>query len=1235
MTANNLPFLKKIKDKNFFYSLVFFSFFIALLSLFYTENLSYHQNITAFEFRRQWDAIQNDMEDIYESLRDFKSSSCQEIDDNKGLKDYFYAYFKDLDKTFSDSEKKIKSLKEFIKQDAGFISLKDSFIVHLDSLLIINEVSLSKLKNMEFDFQNNITENHFVRIHDAIDFIKKNNKNYLDIMNSSHEFQLRSQIFENEFSSLYLGIFSNYKNHQFIFYFIFVFFIIWGVCFFLFQRYLLLENGVLMKRHQEDSESDDIFRNLLVSLDQAFFYLDSSFHVIDINKKALELFKEPADNIIGASLEKFVDPLDLALFRDWVTNEQSLLRSPKKEIRFLKSLKDPFIAQIFMKHIKNKKNGFFICFIKDISEMKYQEEKNLQEKQEASSKIFFLEKIFQAILAETKEGIFILDKKGEIQSFSHSIYEIFGYEGIDIHHYSIKEIISEFHFPLEDSSNLERKKTLSLGEVTKGVSFKKNGETIFLELCLHKIEDKDHFYFLLFVKDLTGLKIQSERIHYHDEMLSLISETQHRSLSQDLKEKNIFFNEILEKIINLTGGQSGFLGCLAFNQEKKQMMMCVSSDLRWNHENQQFSFSPELGVKENLLAEETHLNWLFSRTLNEKKAIVSPNVSGGTILNSYVGIPIFRENDFLGVLGILNPSSFAVEDIPKFLEPLLRTLSHFIYGEISENLRIKAEVDVKNFFNMTRFFKNIFDSLPNAVILKNREGKVIEANAAFWDSVKTYHEEDKQKLVYNVFPFSNKDLEKIDFGENYMSPIEKKDISITNVHGESKNFTVFQRILNDAKEGIFIIQIMEDMTDFRKVEENLRQQKDLFLSVLNTSNFSIISTDTQGVIKVFNRAAERLLGYDAEEMIDKKIPSIFHDHKEIEDYARTLSQEFGKEIEPGFRSFVERAEKEGKDEREWTYIRKDGECFSVLLSVSAIKGLDGVTEGYLGVAADITTLKNVQQELNFHKNNLEILVQEKTAEFLKAKEEADLANQAKSEFFSNVSHELRTPMHAILNYSILSLESLQSSSVDTQKVTTYIGKIKRSGQRLLSLINSILELSKMENKKMVFQLMPQDLRESVDESIEELSSLIEEKKLEIVIKENTYNFIACLDKLKMIQLIVNILSNAIKFSPAGKKITLTYDTGLIQEGDKKIESLNLIIDDQGAGIPSEELEIIFAKFIQSSATKTGAGGTGLGLAICKEIMEGHFGKIWAENNKEGGARFTIAIPRRCKSVLGE
>ena len=244
-----------------------------------------------------------------------------------------------------------------------------------------------------------------------------------------------------------------------------------------------------------------------------------------------------------------------------------------------------------------------------------------------------------------------------------------------------------------------------------------------------------------------------------------------------------------------------------------------------------------------------------------------------------------------------------------------------------------------------------------------------------------------------------------------------------------------------------------------------------------------------------------------------------------------------------------------------------------------------------------------------------------------AKDRAEAANQAKGAFLANMSHELRTPLHGILSFSDFGLE--KAMSAPPEKLQTYFRQIKSSGSLLLALLDDLLDLAKLEVGRMHFEWQPADLNVLVMTVVEEFQTRLAEQELTLTCQLPEVPSTVILDTLRMQQVVRNLLSNAVKFSPLHSTITLRIE--------RRAQSVLFSVRDQGAGIPEEELEAVFEKFVQSSFTQTAAGGTGLGLAICREIVTAHQGRIWADNwadSAESGAVFYVEIPLS-ESALAE
>jgi signal transduction histidine kinase len=265
-------------------------------------------------------------------------------------------------------------------------------------------------------------------------------------------------------------------------------------------------------------------------------------------------------------------------------------------------------------------------------------------------------------------------------------------------------------------------------------------------------------------------------------------------------------------------------------------------------------------------------------------------------------------------------------------------------------------------------------------------------------------------------------------------------------------------------------------------------------------------------------------------------------------------------------------------------------------------------------------LARLYRELDARHQSLDAANQELSAEIQRADRlaaEAQEAAQAKSAFLANISHELRTPLHGILSYSRFGLN--EAGTAEREELHDFFQNVSHCADNLLHLVNDLLDLSKLEAGRMNFDVRPTDLSEVVEVVIDEFKSLCSEQRVAICYEKPAGAIQASVDPDRIQQVIRNLLSNAVKFSPPEGTIRVR----LCQE-DKL---LLLSVRDEGPGIPPDELEAVFDKFVQSSKTKSNTGGTGLGLAICREIVSGHEGRIWAENNPGAGCSFYCALPR--------
>lgn len=378
---------------------------------------------------------------------------------------------------------------------------------------------------------------------------------------------------------------------------------------------------------------------------------------------------------------------------------------------------------------------------------------------------------------------------------------------------------------------------------------------------------------------------------------------------------------------------------------------------------------------------------------------------------------------------------------------------------------------------------------------------------------------------------------------------------------------------------------LRDITEQKHNAEMLSHTLGLKNAILNSANFTIIATDVDGTVMSFNRAAERVLGYSAEEMIGKQTPIVFHDPEEIALRARDLSEELEQPIAPGFEAFVALARRGIPDEQEWTYIRRDGTRIPVLLSITEMTDEQGRCIGFLGIGVDITERKRIER--------------------------------IRDEFVSTVSHELRTPLTSIRGSLGLLTGNLGGKL--PEQAHSLIEIAARNTERLLHLINDILDINKIESGKMAFNYEPVTLPGFLQQAIENNLSYARQFNVDLVLSDALPGVDLYADEHRLMQVMNNLLSNAIKFSSADSRV----------EVDANLQNhfVRISVTDHGKGISEDFRDKVFQRFSQADASDSRAtGGTGLGLSIARAIVEQHGGQISYVSQPGIGTTFYFDLP---------
>jgi PAS domain S-box-containing protein len=390
---------------------------------------------------------------------------------------------------------------------------------------------------------------------------------------------------------------------------------------------------------------------------------------------------------------------------------------------------------------------------------------------------------------------------------------------------------------------------------------------------------------------------------------------------------------------------------------------------------------------------------------------------------------------------------------------------------------------------------------------------------------------------------------------------------------------------------------------FELAQENERKFREIFES---SAGF-IVTHDFEGIILTANPAVAQSLGCSPEELIGKK-----------------MSEYLPAEFRAEYSTYLKRVRESQVDTGLMRVLTKDG-IEKIWLYRNLICEQAGQPAYVLGTGQDVTQRYKAEQELRRAHDELETRVVERTIELAtanidlqKAKDEAEAATRAKSEFLANMSHEIRTPMNAVIGMTGLLLDTeLNNDQRD------FVETVRSSSDSLLTIINDILDFSKIESGKLELEQQPFSLTECIEEALDLVSMNASEKSIELayLIEEQTPRDLVG-DVTRLRQVLVNLLGNAVRFTPQGEIVVLV-GSKLLANGEYEFQ---FAVRDTGIGIPADRMDRLFRSFSQADASTTRQfGGTGLGLAISKRLTEMMGGTISAESEFGKGSTFYFNI----------
>jgi PAS domain S-box-containing protein len=388
---------------------------------------------------------------------------------------------------------------------------------------------------------------------------------------------------------------------------------------------------------------------------------------------------------------------------------------------------------------------------------------------------------------------------------------------------------------------------------------------------------------------------------------------------------------------------------------------------------------------------------------------------------------------------------------------------------------------------------------------------------------------------------------------------------------------------------VLLGSLLNNQLSYKKTQETLKENEVLLRNFIDNVPVGMFRISSEGKVIQVNSEMVHILGLKTSE--------------EAIDYLENIGEKIF--VNSVYREeIITRIQREGFIENfECEFLRRDGVHSWLLINIRKNYINDTNHFELYGFALDINERKKAEKEL------------------LNAKLEAESANRAKSQFLANMSHELRTPLNAIIGFSDILCNKMFGEI--TEKQLKYANNIKESGMHLLDLINDILDLSKIEAGKMELQCENFSLKALFDEINILVSPMASKKNVSIRIENQIDSDTIFADKTKLMQIMLNLLGNAIKFSQDYGNIVII--------AEKSNDEIRISVSDSGIGIPESRLVDIFDPFVQvDSSNKRKYGGTGLGLTLVKRYVEMHKGNIWVKSEEGKGSTFTFTIKDQAK-----
>ncbi len=503
---------------------------------------------------------------------------------------------------------------------------------------------------------------------------------------------------------------------------------------------------------------------------------------------------------------------------------------------------------------------------------------------------------------------------------------------------------------------------------------------------------------------------------------------------------------------------------------------------------------------------------------------------------------------------------------------------------------ISDQHDIKNRFHHTQsLIRSIINTLPINIFWKKLDGKILGFNQAFKKLANLPYDLDENTTIETIWPFREfehyRALEYILKEEG--TPIVKQPVLETLDSGEQRWLEYTLLKISDGSTVDDILVMLEDVTEIRRLMQSIRENEVKYRTLFESSTDAIMMLDRKGFFDCNQQTIDMFNTKDREHFVGLHPAELSPPTQPSGENSYILAMHH-----------IEEAFNRGFNKFEWMHMRQGGEVFPAEVWLTRFKLQD--REVLQASVRDITQAKLIAQALH------------------EARRKADQANKAKSEFLANMSHEIRTPLHAVLGFA-----DLLYSSIEDATLKEYVSTIQAGGKSLLNIIDEVLDLSKIEAGLLKLEYHPLSITDLLKEIVTLSAIRAQKKNIQIStrIDPDIPEFIL-LDTTRLRQILLNLVSNAVKFTPRGS-ITIYADLINLRE---ECFDLHLAVQDTGIGIREEACVKIFDAFYQEpSCSMSAPKGTGLGLTITKRFVELMNGNIRVTSIPGEGSRFDVVF----------